>query len=67
MMACQAPIEKPAEGHDSECKQCGRVWYATGWDDAPVASRPQRVLVSKRLFTEDVTGEKLDDLIRPVD
>ena len=32
---------------DVACPSCQRTWYPTGWPEAPIASRPKRVTMTK--------------------
>ncbi len=60
---CQAEIETPTEGKDVKCSSCKRTWYATGWPEAPIASRKQRVRMTKL----PEVGDKVTDILKPLE
>lgn len=60
---CCIIIDDPVvNGHDVQCRSCGRTWYATGMDDAPIASRPRKA----RLTKLPEAGDKLSDIVKPI-
>lgn len=48
---------------DVKCPGCRRVWYYLGHHEAPIASRPMKVRMTK--IPE--VGDKITDVLKPID
>lgn len=57
---CRIDTKKLDNG-DFECPGCGRHWYRTGNEEAPLASRPRKV----RLTKAPEKGDHINDVIKP--
>lgn len=65
---CQHPLPElltltAPESPDVKCPNCKRTWYYFGNAEAPIATRPMRVRMTK--IPE--VGDKITDVLKPID